>query len=233
MLEGQVAVITGGGSGIGRAMAQGLAAKGMRVVIASRRQDLLDRVAAELSVDGREVVGWACDVRDLGSVQQLVNGVVERFGRLDLVVNNSGLAIPERLDHVSNEHWDTVMDTNLRGAFWLTREAMHQFRRQGRGDVVNVSSQAGLHGYADVSTYCASKFGLLGLGEALRAEAKADGLDVRVLNLCPGMVDVDHVGEHESPRPGAIHVRNMVKALLFWLDLDRDVVIDDLGLFAR
>lgn len=230
MLEGRVAIITGGGSGIGRAMAAGLAAKGMKVVIASRREDLLARVAAEL---GEHVSARACDLRELDSVQHLVNQTVSRFGRLDLVINNSGLAIAERLDTVSNEHWDIVMDTNLRGAFWLTREAMHQFRRQGQGDVVNISSQAGLHGYADVSTYCASKYALRGMGEALRQEAKADGLDVRVFTFCPGMVDVDHVGEHESPRPGAVHVRNMVKALLFVLELDRDVVVDDLGMFAR
>jgi NAD(P)-dependent dehydrogenase (short-subunit alcohol dehydrogenase family) len=229
-MDGQVGIVTGGGSGIGRAMAEALAARGMKVVIASRRREMLERVAQEIP---GEVWPYAVDLRDLGGVQGLVRDTVNRYGRLDLVINNSGLAIAERLDQISDEHWNTVMDTNLRGAFWLLREAMPHFRKQGRGDVVNISSQAGLHGYSNVSSYCASKFGILGLGEALRNEAKEDGLDVRVFNFCPGMVDVDNTGADQQPRGGAIHVRNMVKLLMFALDLDRDVILDDLGIFAR
>jgi 3-oxoacyl-[acyl-carrier protein] reductase len=229
-MDGQVAIVTGGGSGIGRAMAEALAAKGAKVVIASRRREMLEEVARQIP---GEVWPYAVDLRDLGGVQGLVRDTVDRYGRVDLVINNSGLAIAERLDQISNEHWDTVMDTNLRGAFWLLREALPHFRTQGRGDVVNISSQAGKHGYGNVTSYCASKFGILGLGEALRNEAKEDGLDLRVFNFCPGMVDVDNTGPDQTPRAGAIHVRNMVKLLIFALELDRDVVLEDVGLFAR
>jgi NAD(P)-dependent dehydrogenase (short-subunit alcohol dehydrogenase family) len=100
------------------------------------------------------------------------------------------------------------------------------------GDVVNVSSQAGKHGYADVPAYCASKFGLLGFAEALRDDVRKSGANIRVFNLCPGLVDVDNTGEEDRPRAGAIHVHNMARTLLFALTLDRDVIMEDINLYA-
>jgi len=134
---------------------------------------------------------------------------------------------------ITDEGWDTVMDTNVRGAMWLVRAALPFMLAQDFGDVVNVSSQAGKHGYADVPSYCASKFGLLGFAEALRDDVRKSGANVRVFNFCPGLVDVEHTGEDENARAGAIHVRNMARALMFALSLDRDVVLEDINLYKR
>jgi 3-oxoacyl-[acyl-carrier protein] reductase len=116
---------------------------------------------------------------------------------------------------------------------WLVRAALPYMLREDFGDIVNISSQAGKHGYADVPSYCASKFGLLGYAESLRDHARRTGANLRVFNFCPGLVDVERTGADEEPRAGAIHVRNMARTLLFALSLDRDVVIEDINIYAR
>jgi NADP-dependent 3-hydroxy acid dehydrogenase YdfG len=234
-LAEQVALVTGGGTGIGRAFSEALAREGARVVIASRREERLRQTADELNaqVDAERVYPYAFDVRNRTETEALVTNTQKRFGSLDLLINNAGLAVPETVNEITDEGWDTVMDTNLRGAMWLVRAALPQMIVQDFGDVVNVSSQAGKHGYADVPSYCASKFGLLGFSEALRDDVRKRGANVRVFNFCPGLVDVEHTCEEDEPRAGAIHVRNLARTLIFALSLDRDVVLEDINLYAR
>lgn len=234
-LSEQVALVTGGGTGIGRAFTEALARAGARVVIASRREETLRQTADELNakVDAELVYPYAFDIRKREDVATLVSYTIERFGALDVLINNAGLAVPETVAEITDEGWETVMDTNVRGAMWLVRAAWPHMVAADFGDVVNVSSQAGKHGYADVPSYCASKFGLLGFAEALRDDARKSGANIRVFNFCPGLVDVDNTGEEQSPRAGAIHVRNMARTLLFALMLDRDVIIEDINLYAR
>ena len=236
LLSEQVALITGGGSGIGRAFAGVLAEAGARaVVIASRREVVLRRTADELNarVGAERVYPYAFDIRDLAQTEALVHHVAARFGAIDVLVNNAGLAVAEPVENISEAGWNKVLETNLRGAMWLVRAALPHMLRADFGDVVNISSQAGKHGYADVPSYCASKFGLLGYAESLRDHARKTGANLRVFNFCPGLVDVDHTGADEEPRAGAIHVRNLARALLFALSLDREVILEDLNLFAR
>jgi NADP-dependent 3-hydroxy acid dehydrogenase YdfG len=231
----QVAIITGGGTGIGRAFCEALSGAGARIVIASRREETLRQTADELNakIDAERVYPYAFDVRKRAEVEALVRYTAERFGSIDVVINNAGLAVPETVTEITDEGWDTVMDTNLRGAMWLVRAALPHMVAAGFGDVVNISSQAGKNGYADVPSYCASKFGLLGFAEALRDDVRKSGANIRVFNFCPGLVDVDHTGEKDVPREGAIHVRNMAGMLMFALTLDRDVVLEDINLYAR
>jgi len=105
--------------------------------------------------------------------------------------------------------------------------------RSDFGDIVNVSSQAGKHGYADVPSYCASKFGLLGYAESLRDHVRKTGANIRVFNLCPGLVDVENTAAAAKPRPGFVHVRNMARTLMYALALDREVVLEDINLYAK
>jgi len=231
----QVAVITGGGTGIGRAFAEALAGAGARVVIASRREEVLRRAAREMNdaAGAERVFTYAFDVRDRGQCEALVGHAAERFGSLDVLVNNSGLAVPETVGEITDEGWDKVLETNLKGAMWLVRAALPLMAAQDFGDIVNVSSQAGKHGYADVPSYCASKWGLLGFAESARDHARKTGANVRVFNLCPGLVDVENTAPEAAPRPGFVHVSNMAKALMFALSLDRNVVLEDINLYAR
>lgn len=236
-LSEQVALVTGGGTGIGRAFASALAGPGerARVVIASRSESVLRRTADELnSAVGAELVfTYAFDVRVREECEALVNHCVERFGSLDVLVNNSGLAVPETVDEITEEGWETVLSTNLKGAMWLVRAALPHMAAREFGDIVNVSSQAGKHGYADVPSYCASKWGLLGFAESVRDHARKTGANVRVFNFCPGLVDVENTAEGAEPRPGFVHVSNMARTLLYALSLDRNVVLEDINIYSR
>ncbi|MBV8859669.1 MAG: SDR family oxidoreductase [Acidobacteria bacterium] len=231
----QVALVTGGGTGIGRAFAEALTAAGARVFIASRRRDALETAAAEINerVGSERVFTYAFDVRERGQCEALVGHVTERFGSLDVLVNNSGLAVPETVEEITEEGWETVLTTNLKGAMWLVRAALPGMAAREFGDIVNVSSQAGKHGYADVPSYCASKWGLLGFAESVRDHVRKTGANVRVFNFCPGLVDVEHTGADAEPRPGFVHVSNMAKTLMYALSLDRNVVLEDINIYAR
>ena len=231
----QVALVTGGATGIGRAFASALSVAGARVVIASRREETLRSAADELnSAAGAErVYAYAFDVRAREECEALVGHCVERFGSIDVLINNSGLAVPETVDEITDEGWETVLQTNLKGAMWLVRAALQHMAAREFGDIVNVSSQAGKHGYADVPSYCASKWGLLGFAESVRDHVRKTGANVRVFNFCPGLVDVENTAPDASPRPGFVHVSNMAKTLTYVLSLDRNVVLEDINIYAR
>lgn len=234
-LADQVAIITGGGSGIGRAFTEALALAGLRVVIASRRTEVLRSAARDLntSLGAERVFPYEFDIRDPKQIAELARDVFERWQAIDLLINNSGLAVPETVDAITDEGWDTVMETNLRGVMQLVRAVLPYMRQNDFGDIVNVSSQAGKHGYADVPSYCASKFGLLGYAEALRDDLRKTGANIRVFNFCPGLVDVENTRPDQQPRAGSIHVANMARTLMYALSLDRNVVLEDVNIYGR
>lgn len=231
----QTALVTGGATGIGRAFTEALLENGIgAVLIASRRQNVLDEAAAELNRkfgDGK-VISYAFDVRNRAETENLNRFALERCGAIDVLINNSGLAVPEIVTEITADGWDTVLETNLRGAVWLTQMLLPRMLEQDFGDVINISSQAGKNGYADVLSYCASKFGLLGFAESLRDDVRKRGANVRVFNFCPGLVDVETPKENAA-RAGFIHVRNMAKTLIYALSLDRNVILEDINIYSR
>lgn len=231
----QVAIVTGGGSGIGRALTEALATNGATVVIASRRDELLRQTACEINshVGSEQVFPYRFDIRAHSEIAELVTFVIGRWKRIDLLINNSGLAVPETVDAISDEGWNTVLDTNLRGVMQMVRLILPYMIDNQFGDIVNIASQAGKHGYADVPSYCASKFGLLGYAESLRDHIRKLGANIRVFSFCPGLVDVENTPGDATPRPGFIHVSNMARTLMYALSLGRDVVLEDINLYAR
>jgi len=234
-LSEQIAIVTGGGSGIGRAFAEALATAGAKVVIASRRTDVLRRSADEIndSVGTERVFPYEFDIRNRAQVEELARDVFARWQAIDVLINNSGLAVPETVAAITDEGWDKVLETNLRGVMQLVRAVLPHMIQNDFGDIVNVSSQAGKHGYADVPAYCASKFGLLGYAEALRDDVRKSGANIRVFNFCPGLVDVENSKADQIPRDGFIHVANLARTLIYVLSLDRNVVLEDISLYAR
>jgi 3-oxoacyl-[acyl-carrier protein] reductase len=230
----QTALITGGATGIGRAFTEAMLGNGIgAVVIASRRREVLDKATAELNEKfGREkVFSYAFDIRNRAETERLVDFVLDKFGAVDVLINNSGLAVTETVTKITDAGWETVLETNLRGAMWLTQLLLPKMLEDDFGDIVNISSQAGKNGYADVPSYCASKFGLLGFAESVRDDVRKRGANVRIFNFCPGLVDVE-TPFAEPARRGFIHVRNMAQTLLYALSLDRNVLLEDINIYS-
>ena len=181
-LEGKVAVVTGGGSGIGKATAVRFAEAGARVVVAGRRQASLDSVADE--VGGVAVV---CDVTDESEVERLFGEAKQRLGSVDVLFNNAGMSGPIMpLTEMDTARWDECVAVNLKGAMLCMKHAGRLMCEQHSGSIINVSSLMGLRGYPMRAAYSATKFALIGMTEALAHEVGSCG--VRVNALCPGAV---------------------------------------------
>jgi NAD(P)-dependent dehydrogenase (short-subunit alcohol dehydrogenase family) len=187
---GRTAIVTGGASGIGLALGAQLVAAGGHVVLADIDGDGADRRAEELTTTGPaggSVVGRHLDVTDEASFRVLVHDVVERHGRLDLLVNNAGVSLGGPTHEMTSAHWQRVIDINLRGVVNGVLAAYPQMVEQGDGQIVNTASGAGLVGLPYVAAYSATKHAVVGLSTAMRPEAALHG--VRVGVLCPGAVE--------------------------------------------
>jgi NAD(P)-dependent dehydrogenase (short-subunit alcohol dehydrogenase family) len=181
-------LVTGGGRGIGRAVALRFAREGFGVAVMARSEKELAEVAAAVVSAGGRPLTIAGDVARESDAESAVRRTDDSFGGIDVLVNNAGLFRVKPLHETTTELWRQVIDTNLTGAFFVTRAAIRNMlsRRRGRA-VVNVSSEAGKKGFPGSSAYCASKFGLCGFGDAIREELRPAG--IRVINVLPGQVD--------------------------------------------
>ena len=190
-LTGQVILITGGTRGIGQAIAKRLLADGADIAICGRHPRGVDAAVQDLAAncDGAEVSkvrGKVADVTKHEQVEDLFRWVDEQFGGLDVLVNNAGAGLFRPLRELSVDEWKTTIETNLSGAFYCSREALFRFGTRKRGYIVNISSLAGKHAFAQGAAYNASKFGLNGFTEALMQELRSE--NVRVSNVMPGSV---------------------------------------------
>ena len=199
----RIAVITGAASGIGRALAGALVTRGDMVVVADVDGDGAERAAAELA---RRRPGAATpavvDVRDAAAVQALVDRTRERYGRLDVMVNNAGIGIGGDASELLLAHWDRIIDVNLRGVVHGVHAAYPVMVGQGSGHIVNTASLAGLLPSPGVTPYAMTKHAVVGLSLSLRLEAAAHG--IRVTAVCPGVVDtpiLDKGGPDDLPKP--------------------------------
>jgi 3-oxoacyl-[acyl-carrier protein] reductase len=189
-IQQAVAVITGASSGIGEATARMLGARGARVCLLARSADKLRTVADAINRQGGgEALAVACDVRDEGDVMRAVAAALERFGRVDALINGAGLSLNGEVDGYALEDWRTVLDTNLTGTFLACRAVLPAMKRQGGGQIVNISSGAGRNGIKNMAAYCAAKFGVVGFTESLAHEVRND--NIRVSVLLPGSVATD------------------------------------------
>jgi len=179
----RVALVTGGNRGIGRGIAEALAKDGWRVALTARQIAAAERAAAEIGADAR---GYACDVRRSDSVAALFAAVDRDMGGVDVLVNNAGIGVFAPVAEMSLEDWHAVIETNLNGVFYCTREAIPRMKRRGGGYIFNVSSLAGRNTFPGGAAYSASKHALNGFSETLFQEVRHDG--IRVTYLMPGSV---------------------------------------------
>jgi 3-oxoacyl-[acyl-carrier protein] reductase len=198
----QTALITGAGSGIGAAVARALAARGARCILAGRRPAPLAAVAAAVAAAGGTAEAMLADVRDAGQVQQLAQRASAATGRVDILVNAAGIFRLALLPETSIELFDQTLATNLRGAFLCCRAVWPLMQQAGGGQIVNISSVAGVEAYAGNAAYAASKFGLNGLTGVLALEGRPH--NIRVLALCPAAADT---GAWAGQAPEAVRHR--------------------------
>ena len=185
-LTGKSAIISGGGTGIGRAIAIALAKEGVKVVLCGRREAPLDEVVQEVLGIGGQALGVQADVSDEKDIDRVVNSAMDVFGSIDILVNNAGIGGGGAIHNHSVREWDEILAVNLRGPFLMSRAVLPSMRSKRSGHIVNISSESGLEYYPEDGAYGISKHALNVLGEYIQRENQE--LGIRVDTICPGMV---------------------------------------------
>lgn len=185
-LSGRVAIVTGGSKGLGSGMAYALAEQGADIVIVSRNQAEGELVAAKIRGMGRKSMALSVDVQDISSINQMVETVTKEFGRIDILINNAGVGITKFALEVTEEEWDKVVDTNLKGVFFCAQAVARVMKEQKYGKIINISSLAGLKGSNAMAPYCASKAGIINLTRALAKEWARYHINVNA--IAPGYI---------------------------------------------
>jgi NADP-dependent 3-hydroxy acid dehydrogenase YdfG len=230
-LDGQVAIVTGGGSGIGEATAVALAREGARVAVAGRRQQPLDEVVNAVTSAGGTALAAPLDVADPEAVTAAVGDVAERWGRVDLLVNNAGVNVPQReLASMTVPDWNTVVHINLTGTFLMTQAVLPYMRSQQAGTVVNVSSIAGYRPSAlSGAAYNATKAGVNAFTESVNLAERRHG--IRACALCPGEVATPILDKRPQPpspeaRAGMLQPEDLAATILFVATLPQRATVE-------
>ena len=197
-LAGQTALVTGGSKGIGRAICLALAKEGANIIIAARNESEIKETMDKLKEMGSKALAIQADVRNEEDVKNLISRTIDECGRLDILINNAGVAHKKRLEETTLEEYNEIMDTNLKGVFLCTKYAIPHIRNSQNGKIINISSVAGLHGIPEFSVYCASKFGVNGITESIASELEGE---IKVYSICPGAVDTDMYRSFFGHRP--------------------------------
>jgi NAD(P)-dependent dehydrogenase (short-subunit alcohol dehydrogenase family) len=188
-LEGRTAIVTGGGRGIGKAIAFALAAEGCLVAVSGRTAATLESVAAELHKLGRDAMGIVCDISDPASVAALFHQVNDKWENLDILVNNAGESQSELLARMSLDVWNKMLAINLTGTFLCSQQALQLMLPRKSGRIINIASTAAKIGFRFAGAYSAAKHGVLGLTRAMALETATSGITVNA--VCPGWVETD------------------------------------------
>jgi 3-oxoacyl-[acyl-carrier protein] reductase len=188
-LASQIAVVTGAGRGIGRAIALKFAAEGADIACVSRTAENAEKVAAEIRALGRKAWSYAVDVSDSSAVNAAAEKILQDAGKVDILINNAGVTKDGLIMRMSEEDWDMVLKTNLKGAFLFTQALSRTFLKQRSGRIINISSVIGLMGNAGQCNYASSKAGLIGFTKAVAKEFGSRGITVNA--LAPGFIETD------------------------------------------
>ncbi len=232
----RAALITGGSSGIGLAIATMLGEEGYALTLSARRPDKLEAAAEDLREGGAEVNSVPANMAKEEDILALIAAHRDRYGRLDVLVNNAGVGIGSAMAEIATKHADMQLDVNLRAVILATREALPLMREagaeHGKALIVNTASIAGKSGQPWISVYAATKFGVVGFSQATQKEVGADGIQVTA--LCPGLVDTDmtewargNVGQEEMIRP-----EDIAEAVRFLLRTSPNCVVPEI-VFSR
>jgi NADP-dependent 3-hydroxy acid dehydrogenase YdfG len=208
-LQGKVALITGASAGIGQACARALAGEGARLVLTARRRERLEKLKPEVEALGSQAVVVIGDAREEATAIKTVQAAADAFGRIDILINNTGVGNYKNLTDTSAAEYDEMMDTNVRSTFLFTRHTVPVMLKQKSGTILMISSMAGVYGFGGEAVYCMTKFAQVGFAQALDRELRESGIKVGA--ICPGGVKTEFAigkGRTES----SVKASNMLDA---------------------
>jgi len=188
-LKNKKAIITGGGRGLGKATAIAFAKEGIDIAITGRNETVLKETVAELEAFGVKAIYSVFDVSDYEAVKNSIKNIINELGSIDILVNNAGIAAFGTLNEMKVEKWSQIIQTNVMGMYYVTKEVLPYLINQNEGEIINISSTAGLSGNASTSAYSASKFAVIGMSESLMKEVRKN--NIRVCTLTPSTIVSD------------------------------------------
>jgi len=227
-LEGKKAIVTGGGRGIGRAIALAMAEEGCDIAVLSRTRGEIERTANEIAMFGSQALAIQADVSDPLDVEYAVNEIIKAFGRIDILINNAGIAIFKPFLELTLTDWDRTMAVNLRGAFICAQEVAKQMVIQESGTIVNICSSASQKAYPNQLAYVASKHGMMGLSKTLSIELQPYGIKVHAIS--PGGVDTKLTADArpEVDRSDWMHPEDIAQVVMMLLTMHDRATIDEI-----
>ena len=221
-LSGQVALVTGGGTGIGKAIAQAMLAEGAKIIIVGRKEEVLKEAQTELG-SGVEIM--VCDVTQETQVDKIYENIISRHGRLDILINNAGMAARAKSYEMSFDMWKKVVDVNLNGAFLCARGAMKIMVNQKSGRIINIGSISGQMGRPENAPYTATKFAIEGLTRAFALDGRDHGIAVSVIHPGNAATNIWKGREEVSEREGLIPLEDLGKLAVTMLTMSPNVNI--------
>lgn len=232
-LQGKVALVTGAGKGIGRALVLALAREGVHIGLVSRTAADLEKVAEEVRGAGVRAVVASADVSDVASVNAAAGKVQQELGNIDILINNAGIATFGKFLELEPEAWEKQVKVNLFGVYYMIRAVLPQMIERQTGDIINISSTAGLRGSALTSAYSSSKFAVMGLTESLMQEVRRHNIRVTALNPSTVVTDLaktsNLINDNEDR---LIHPEDFAELIIAQLKLNRRVFVKDAALWA-
>lgn len=229
-LKDKVAVITGGGKGLGKTLCHFLLEQGMKVAICSRDIHHIDTTVTELSQQyPNQLIGYRCDVANSQEVSDFIAQVKSQFKQIDVLINNAGFGKETLVWQTPEADWDDVMNTNVKGSYLMAKACIPIMIEQKSGFVLNIASQAALNGYPNAGVYCASKFALVGLGKALQEEVREYGIHVHSLN--PALIQSQKRAD-DTVDNGLIQNEDIGRMVVYLLTQPRRLKIDNIGFWG-
>ena len=232
-LRNKIALITGAGKGIGKAIALALAKEGVNLILVARTQAEIDNVAAKASALRVKAIAITADVADINSVNTAVEKALAEFGTIDILINNAGIAAFGKFLDLEPTDWERIIQVNLMGTYYMTRAVLPTMIAQQSGDIINISSTAGLAGNAMTSAYSASKFAVLGLTDSLMQEMRKH--NVRVTALTPSTVATDMAKElnlTDGNPEKVMQAEDIAELIIAQLKLNRRVFIKNSSIWS-
>ncbi|MBI3195720.1 MAG: SDR family NAD(P)-dependent oxidoreductase [Ignavibacteriae bacterium] len=228
MMHNKVAIVTGAGKGIGKAIALALAKQGCDVVVASRTQSDIDSVAKQIEQLGRKSLALRCDVSVEDDVQRLIDETFKQFGKIDILVNNAGIGTFASVADLSVSDFDKMWGTNMRGTFLCTKSVLPYMKEQKSGEIINIASLAGRNAFKGGAGYAATKWAMIGFARCLMLEVREH--NIRVITICPGSVDTEfHTESTKDKDTGRVpKAEDIAQIVVDALKMPRHVMVSEI-----